>query len=483
MRLTLQPPRRRGGGGVAEDVVRTRAAGARLLAPGWRPRRLARALLSAGLLAPAGAGLAAEPRVLVTVGEVTDRRAVFWAGLPGPGPVAVEVVPSGGRPPLALRAEATAGFTVKVELRELAPATSYAYRVRWGAQEAQGAFTTAPEPTRIVPTRLHWSGDLGGAGHCRSPGRGYPIFRSMAERRPALFLFVGDTIYADHRCPVPDNVPGADFTARDLAGFRAKHRYNRADPAVQAYFRRVPVFAIWDDHEVRNDFAGSSEPLAVEGLRAFLEAWPILPPEEDPTRLYRSVRWGRLLEVFILDTRQYRSPNDRPDGPGKTMLGEAQRAWLVARVGASSATWKLVVSSVPLAIPTGRRARDGWANGSRPGDPGSLTGFERELLSILDALRRRGVRNLVWLVADAHRAEILRHEPRPGFGFYELVAGPLRASRGRPGWLDDTLRPRRLWADGGFDNFGELDLDPRGLTVRILDETGRVRFETRLRAD
>ncbi len=434
------------------------------------------------MLAAGHAGSAAA-ELLVTVGEVGARTAVVWARAPAPGPVTLEVgrVGPGGRRRLAATATAETDLTVKIRLDGLTAAARHAYRVAFGPETVNGEFVTAPEPGAARPLTLVWSGDLGGASRCRSPVSGYPIFRSMAGRRPDLFLFVGDTIYADHRCAVPENLAGADFRAGDLPGFRAKHRYNRADPAVQAFLRTTSVWAIWDDHEVRNDFAGPTEPLMPAGRRAFLEYWPIQPPPEDPHRLYRRARWGRLVEIFILDTRQYRSPNGAPDGPEKTMLGSAQREWLLAGLRGSGAVWKLIVSSVPLSIPTGRVARDSWANGSGHLSPeGTPTGFEHELGVIVQALAERKVRNVVWLVADVHRAEVLRHTPLPGLVFHELVAGPLSAGTGRPGALDDTLNPTRLFGEGGYYNFGELRVTAAGLEVRIVDVDGRVRFETTL---
>jgi len=418
------------------------------------------------------------------VGEVGDRAAVVWVRAPAPGPVVLHVGPTGrpgGRRQIRSQATPATDLTVKLRAEGLAPATRHAYRVEAAGEVADGEFVTAPEASATRPLTLVWSGDLGGAGRCRSPGSGYPIFRAMAERRPDVFLFVGDTIYADHRCGGPENVPGANFRAADLPGFRAKHRYNRADPALQRFFRTTAVWAIWDDHEVRNDFAGPGEPLMPTGRRAFLDYWPIQPPPDDPFRLYRRLRWGRLVEGFILDTRQYRSPNGVSDGPGKTMLGEAQRQWLLAGLRRSDAVWKLVVSSVSLSIPTGRVARDGWANGSTHFTPaGTPTGFEHELLRIVGELAEARIRNVVWVVTDVHRAEVIRHAPQPGLVFHELVAGPLSAGAGRPGVLDDTLRPSRLFGEGGYYNFGELRATADGLEVRIIDVDGRVRFETTL---
>jgi alkaline phosphatase D len=437
------------------------------------------------MLIAGGSSRAGADDLLVTVGEVSANRAVVWVRPSGPGPVEVLLrSPRGAEKRLQARAPEATDFAVKLPAVDLAASTRYAYRVTWRGERAEGEFVTAPEPRAPTPVRLVWSGDLGGSGRCRAPGSGYAIFGAMAARRPDLFLFVGDTIYADHRCPTPENVPGANFLANDLAGYRAKHRYNRADPAVQAFFRSAAVFAIWDDHEVRNDFSGPDEPMMSVGRRAFLEYWPIEPPAGDPSRLYRRVRWGRLAEIFILDTRQYRSPNVQPDGPQKTMLGAAQRDWLLAGITRSDAVWKLVVSSVTLSVPTGRVARDGWANGSTHLTPnGTPTGFEHELSIIVNALAEGRVTNVVWLATDVHRAEVLRHGPRPGLTFYELIAGPLSGSTGRPGVLDDTLRPTRLFGDGGYFNFGELAIRPEDLAVRIIDATGRVRFETTLRPD
>ncbi len=415
----------------------------------------------------------------MTVGDVSATRAVVWARPAAPGLVTVEARPASGGPAItAAGPTRTAGDAVKLALDGLAPATRYGWRTRAGAEEVAGEFVTAPAPERAAPLRFLWSGDLGGGGFCRPVDGGYPIFRAMARLRPDFFLFEGDTIYADVKCDKPGVAPGADFVARSLGEFRRRYVYNREGPAVRAFFGLTSVYAIWDDHEVRADFSGPDDRRMPTGRRAFLESWPILPPGDEPTRLYRKFRWGRLLELFILDTRQYRSPNAEPDGPRKTMLGAAQRRWLVDGVATSGATWKVVVSSVPLSIPTGTpERRDSWTGVSAFGLPlPGGTGFATERDAILRELRHRGVKNLVFLAADVHHAEVIRHQPAPGWTFHELVAGPLSASFGRPRPLDEALDPRSLFARGGVNNFGEIAIDEGRLVVRLLDEGGAVLF-------
>jgi alkaline phosphatase D len=427
------------------------------------------------LAAPA----AAPSALLVTVTEVRPSAAILWARAGQAGEVSVEVGTADGDAVRRLTREAGTAddLVVRLPLEGLTPATRHRYRVSQGGERVEGEFTTAPPPE--VPARVTflWSGDLGGGGFCRSLDGGYRIFRAMARHPADFFLFVGDTIYADAPCNKPDTVPGADFRATSLAEYRARHRYNREDPAFQDFLRRTPVFAIWDDHEVRNDFAGPTEPRMAVGRQAFLDYWPVAAGD-DPHRLYRRVRWGRLLEVFILDTRQYRSDNRLPDGPGKTMLGAAQRRWLLDAVPASTATWKVVVSSVPLAIPTGRtERRDSWTNSNVLGlAPESGTGFVTERDGILRHFRGRDVKNLVFVAADVHHAEVIRHQPDGPWAFHELIAGPLSAALGQPRPLDLRLWPRSLFARGGVLSFGEATIEPAQLTVRIVDDQSHVLF-------
>jgi alkaline phosphatase D len=420
---------------------------------------------------------AAAAGLLVTVGEVTATSAVLWVRGPAGATLAVELVARGEEPRWAgVTVAADRDHTGRVALAGLSAATRYTYRVQGERDAAVGEFVTAPGADQARPVTFLWSGDLGGGGFCRLVDGGYPIFRAMARRPADFFLFVGDTIYADRPCDGPGVVPGADFVATTLPQFHARYRYNLEDEALQTFLRGTSVYAIWDDHEVRNDFAGSTHPLMPVGRQAFLDYWPLLPPADDPTRLHRRIRWGRLLEIFILDTRQHRSPNTERDGPTKTMLGTAQRRWLVDGVTASTARWKVIVSSVSLSVPTGRPGRrDSWTGAGLWGLPEPEgTGFATERDLVLRQLREAGVRNLVVVAADVHHAEIIRHAPWPDFRFHELLAGPLSATHGVPRPLDQTLNPWTVWARGGVNNFGEVTVERDRLRVRIIGEDGTV---------
>jgi alkaline phosphatase D len=384
-------------------------------------------------------------------------------------------------------------YTTSVLLVDLKPETAYRYVVRAGPPNestdrgrirltAEGRFTTPPSDDHAKPFTFLWSGDLGGQQRCRRTPSGYAIFDEMLRRRPHFMIFLGDTIYADDRCPSPPNAPGSESTASALDEYRAKHRYQRQDGALQRFLAATPVYAIWDDHEVRNNFSGPIDPLMPAGRQALLEYWPITTPKDDPFRLYRKFRWGADAEVFILDTRQYRSSNGQKDGPNKTMLGSAQREWLIEGLTQSTATWKFIATSVPLSNQKGGTlllpGNDSWARGA------DGTGFFTELRSIVDSLLAHRISNIVWLAGDVHYAQVNDYDP-DGDGitdFYEFICGPLSAAYARPVPPSTDLKPRSVYSEGGFANFGAVTVEGSNLRLAIVDESGTPRFERTIQA-
>ena len=509
------------------------------------PRLLLSAVLPVLILALAVAlalTVAAEPdpeklRVThgVVVGDVGARSAVVWARSSAPAEMEV-LLASGGdfSSPLRRVARSTAARdqTAQVSVDGLEPATHYVVRVTFRRGDsvspiAEARFTTAPARDVVAPVRLVVGGDVGGQGFCRDAADGYAIFRAMAGLEPDFFIANGDMIYADGACPedgpgewrnVPGNFPSIDDPAVDWSDgdavrevLNAHWRYNRIDPHVVEFHSRVPMYAQWDDHEVVNDFGAPWQSLpkqakrrgfptlVAEGRAAFFAWNPIAAPAEEPERIYRSFRWGRDAELFLLDARSYRDRNDVPERPeaSKTILGKAQREWLIDAVAASDATWKIVSSDVPLSVPTGSEAslygHDSFANGDRwdVDDFAERTGFEDELLDILGAWDAANVRNIVFVVTDVHFAMSLRYTvDLDGDGdallFHELLNGPLNAVRVTvPPGLDPTLGPAILYGEGNLFNFSLLEIlrRPDGtpiLRADIRDASGEPRFGSKL---
>jgi alkaline phosphatase D len=440
---------------------------------------------------------------------VSSHSAILWLRTDGPARIRLEYGPltSGGdreapafqpatHHPVAYETVTDRDYTLTIQLDDLHPATAYGFRltaVPMASSENQaktelppeavtGRFTTLPDASARGPVEFGWSADLGGQAFCRDTTAGYPIFDVARLFPMEFFLLLGDTIYADEICPVPPNAPGSNFTAGTLEAYRAKHRYQRGSLALQRFLAAIPVFAIWDDHEVRNNFSGPFEEKMPIGREAFFDYWPIRRDRDDPNRLYRRLRAGSTVEVFMLDTRQYRSRNGDPDGPGKTMLGEAQLAWLLDGLVHSTAVWKVIASSVPLSVPKPAPGHtpgsDGWVNGE------DGTGFETELKRIADSIVSRKIRNVVWLAADVHFVEAIAYDvDRDGReDFHEFVAGPLSAAGGRMAAPRSPFQIRTLVYEGGYRNFGIVSADEASFDVTIIDDTGRRRFSYRVAA-
>jgi alkaline phosphatase D len=470
--------------------------------------------------ASGGAGRPAAPVVThgVVVGDVTARSAVLWARADRAATLNVTVSGGGHGPIERVAVRPEDDYTGKTFLTGLHPATTYDYRVWFSlgapgvgrGPSVRGSFRTPPSEDDAAPVRLAFGGDVAGQNVCRDVAEGFPIMDTIRGWRPDVFVGLGDMIYADNACESTGRYGNAQIggvgIATDLPGFWTHWRYNRADVRSQRLLGSTTYVGVWDDHEVVNDFGPLTDAPAAPpytgthllplGLEAFLDYTPLTTSADDPKRLYRSLRWGKHLELFVLDTRQHRDANFALDGvaPPKTMLGLRQLAWLKEQLVASDATWKIIVSSVPISIPTGfppTNGRDGWANFDQ------ATGFEHELLDLLGFLRQHRIDKTIWITTDVHFGEVFQYRPFAGSSFtlYELVTGPLNAGIFPNRAFDRTLNPESLFFLGPavaedvtslaeakrWFNFGTLEVRGAGtLVVGIVDTAGESRFSLQL---
>lgn len=334
-------------------------------------------------------------------------------------------------------------FTVRVDLDgKLTAGSSFFYRFVYGESASRiGRLRTLPAEG-AAPDRLRFA-----LVSCQDYTRGHFDAYDHAARQDLDFiLHVGDFLYES---VVPArSLPGRGFAlpsggtiARTLDDFRTIHRTYRTDSSLQRALERHTLIAIWDDHEVGNDryfdrAAGrlrapdhpldtdpaASDELHAGGIRAWSEYLPVRPRYDstkprpsDRIRVERSFRFGNLAELFLTDTRLRRDAHPCGEGaigerlfrmeatcpqrraPGRSMLGEEQRRWLVDGLAGSRSRWKLWGTSVPL-------SSVGYGSG-----PGRIfltldtwAGFEHERRGILSELESRGIENLVSLTGDMH---------------------------------------------------------------------------------
>ena len=455
----------------------------------------------------------------VMSGDVTDSSAIIWARADAASYMHVLVTGKGSRPMhKRIKVDSERDFIGKIKFNKLHADSDYQYSVwfsdsRGGdgnVKKVEGHFHTAPKNNQAKALSFAWGGDLAGQNVCRDAKQGLPVFNALNKMDLDFFIGLGDMIYADGVCSEQgkygnQQVVGDYAKSANMTNYWAHWKYNHADASYQKLLANTPYYAIWDDHEVVNDFGPlhdtrSSAPytagkhLLPMGLQAFLDYNPVDESPDQPKRLYRTVRWGKHFELFVLDTRQYRDANSEADDVAmkKTMLGREQITWLKEKLKSSNATWKMIVSSVPVSIPTGYPAeygRDGWSGFDQQ------TGFEQELKDLFAFMRDENINNSIWITTDVHFAEVFRYTPfaeTPNFKVHEFVTGPLNAGLYPnrdfdTSWGTESLffyGPESMFSTKTYEeamkwmNYGAVEIDENGvMTVTVRDVNGDVLYE------
>ena len=315
-----------------------------------------------------------------------------------------------------------------------------------------------------------WTADTCGQGWGIDTARGgLRLYESMRRAEPDAFIHCGDTIYADQ--PVVAEVklddgsvwrnlvtPEKGKPAETLDEFRGNFRYNLLDEHVRQFNAAVGQFAIWDDHEVLNNWqpeqmldakrpytVKSVALLAARAKRAFLEYQPLRFVPGDPERIYRAARLGPLVDVIGFDMRSYRGSNTSNVGPrlddASRILGAAQVEWLKQRLAVSTATWKVIASDMPigLVVPDTPPTFEAVANGHA----GPPLGRELEIADLLRFIRDRKIRNVVFVTGDVHYAAAHHYDPARAAFTTSRRSGsssPVRPTRARSGRIRSMRR-------------------------------------------
>ncbi|MFD0856988.1 alkaline phosphatase D family protein, partial [Actinomadura adrarensis] len=310
--------------------------------------------------------------------------------------------------------------SVHVDVRGLQPGREYFYRFRTGNEISPvGRTKTAPAPGAAV------SGFKFGMVSCQAWFDGYyTAYSHLAREDLDLVVHLGDYLYeygvhtngGRPDTPVPDKF---HTTTMHLSDYRDRYALYKLDPELQAAHAAAPWLVTWDDHEVVDNYADLAHPSLppddflvrrANAYRAYWEHMPLRPlePAGQNMSLYRRFTFGRLLEFNVLDTRQYRSDQACGDGldtdcaarldPSRTMLGDAQEAWLLDGLGRSQATWnvlaqQLMMSQVDFNTDPGQAfSMDMW------------DGYKPSRDRLLNGMVERQVSNPIVLSGDFHRS-------------------------------------------------------------------------------
>ena len=323
----------------------------------------------------------------------------------------------------AATAEQAFAYSVHLDVAGLEPGRSYWYRFLSGdAVSATGRAITLPAAETAVGKMRF------GFASCSNYEHGYfSAYRHLTSENPEFVLFLGDYIYEtieQYRPIVRRHSDGVE--AATLPTYRNRYAQYRLDVDLQRLHAQVPAIATWDDHEVQNDYADKwsetfDDPAQflirrAAAYQAFYEHMPVRPiisrPNGPVMRFYDRFTLGDLIEISVIDGRQYRSrqacyapPNkggahletnascpERLD-PGRTMLGFGQEG---AGLAHSKARWNLIAQDVLMAQL--RRRRDGidafWTD--------DWNGYPANRARLLQHIHDSKVSNPVVISGDIH---------------------------------------------------------------------------------
>ena len=247
-------------------------------------------------------------------------------------------------------------YTHQFKLTDLGTDIRYQLRVEARAgkggkkgQVVTGGFRTAP--LADYTGRILFTVSTGQAYPDQDvPGGGYKIYAEMLKLDPSFFLHTGDILYYDKLAKTIE-----------LARWHWQRMYSLATNV--EFHRRVGSYFIKDDHDTwRDDCWPSRESKFMgdftfkQGQAVFLEQVPM------GKRTWRTFRWGRDLQIWLVEGRDFRSPNTMPDGPDKTIWGAEQKAWFKRTVKQSDATFRILISPTPLVGPDRDNKHDNHSN-------------------------------------------------------------------------------------------------------------------------
>jgi len=348
-------------------------------------------------------------------------------------------------------------FTHQFRITGLKPETTYYYSAETAGPGGspqhgalRGGFRTAPvagkrtDVTFTVVTGMLYR-DLDHAD-------GFHIYESMLKLGPHFIVPTGDTVYYDSEDPRATTIP--------VARYHWHRMYSL--PRLIAFHLRVPGYWEKDDHDTLQDDCWPSmqsklmPPLTFQdGQRIFLEQAPM------GERTYRTVRWGKGLQVWLVEGRDFRSPNNMPDGPQKTIWGEQQKRWFKESVLASDADWKVLVSPTPLVGPDRVNKGDNHANKA----------FTHEGNELRRWIQKNVPNNFFIACGDRHWQY---HSVHPGRQVHEFSCGPASNEHagGTPGENPEYHRYHSVI--GGFLS---VSVTQAGIAFRHHDVHGKVVYE------
>jgi alkaline phosphatase D len=370
----------------------------------------------------------------VISGDPTQHGITLWtrvAGVGGAGRVELEVARDSHFKHVVARTDiatsAKLNHTAKARIAGLQPHKRYFYRFSTKTKHSPvGRFQTSLPPNSHETVRFAYFS-------CADYTHGFfNAYDLLATEDVDFVVCLGDYIYDESYhskadgtgvrddnigpAPRPNTTTSFHHQAITLDQYRRKYELYRTDKTLRKMHQLFPMVTTWDDHEVQDNYAGRPRDGGLPpqnqysvgrrnaAYRAFFESMPLYDIAGGPgNRIYRSLPFGRNVELIMLDERQYRDNQPCDDAvvppctelPNKrAFLGSKQMKFLKHRLKASKAAWKIIGNEVMIMdTKVGPNTYYGWDNWQ--GYPG-----EREELA--QYIHSQKIDDVIFVTGDIH---------------------------------------------------------------------------------
>lgn len=333
-----------------------------------------------------------------TLGSLTDSHVKFWVRTWHEVPVQVRVSQHTDMSDAVLgnaRTEKQLDYTAVVDVVGLKPSTKYFYQLVVNGKTLTETydFQTMPSAGKPAIFTIMFGG---GAGYTPWNERMWNVIDS---HRPLAYMALGDNVYID--------TPEVQNTQK-YCYYRRQSRQEYRD-----FVSSTAVFAIWDDHDFTvNDGEGGPKietpPWKREVWRTFRNnfANPSYGGGEQQPGCWFSCKMADV-DFFFMDGRYYRSHKDG------SMLGAAQKQWLLNSLGNSRATFKVLCANVPMTPGMKGKSKDTW------------DGYSDEREEIFGFIEENKIEGVFIIAADRHRSDAHKIQRKHGYPFYEFQSSKL----------------------------------------------------------
>jgi alkaline phosphatase D len=365
------------------------------------------------------------------LGNVTDRSASFWVRTANTVPVQIVVTGPDGETfqSNVSHTEPARDYTAVVTVNGLLPEQEYQYYVEIDGQSQDLAWSFKTLPPQGYPAKFE-IGFGGGSGYTPPYER---MWNTIVSHKLRAFLLLGDNVYIDHP------------KYRQIQQYCYYRR--QARPEFRQFIATTSVYAIWDDHDfTKNDGHGGPSiedpPWKRDVWNTFKNNWinPYYGGGEQQPGCWFDFAIGDV-DFIMLDGRYYRMDPYNKQIDKKSMLGDAQKQWLLGRLKSSNATFKVLCSPVP------------WAPEAKPGYKDTWDGFPDEREEIFSFIEQNKIEGVVLLSADRHRSDAWRISRDEGYDFFEFESSRLTNVHRH------KVLPQALFGYRDKCSFGKLTFD------------------------